>query len=59
MSQIIDEVKKLKLLPYKGFSLSDRVVKKMDKVELTFSVFMSAAFYAAWKLKCQHKQPIF
>ncbi|MEH1805794.1 hypothetical protein [Nostoc sp.] len=55
MSQIIDEVKKLKLLPYKGFSLSDRVVKKMDKVELTFSVFMSAAFYAAWKLKCQHK----
>ncbi|MHC5768968.1 MAG: hypothetical protein ACYTXI_25760 [Nostoc sp.] len=34
MSQIIDEVKKLKLLPYKGFSLSDRVVKKMDKVEL-------------------------
>ncbi|MEH2366517.1 hypothetical protein [Nostoc sp.] len=33
-SQIIDEVKKVKLLLYKGFSLSDRVVKKMDKVEL-------------------------
>jgi hypothetical protein len=33
-SQIIDEVKKVKLLSYKGFRLSDRVVKKMDKVEL-------------------------
>ncbi|MBE8969586.1 hypothetical protein IQ277_26200 [Nostocales cyanobacterium LEGE 12452] len=41
-SQIIDEVKKVKLLPYKGFSLSVRattpqeycVAKKMDKVEL-------------------------
>jgi hypothetical protein len=33
-SQIIDEAKKLKLLSHKGFRLSDRVAKKMDKVEL-------------------------
>ncbi|MBN4005085.1 hypothetical protein [Nostoc sp. LPT] len=33
-SQIIDEVKKVKLLSYKGFSLSNRVAKKMDKVEV-------------------------
>ncbi|MEH1932486.1 MAG: hypothetical protein V7L14_01880 [Nostoc sp.] len=33
-SQIIDEVKKVKLPSYKGFSDSDRIAKKMDKVEL-------------------------
>ncbi|MEH2445081.1 MAG: hypothetical protein V7K18_04660 [Nostoc sp.] len=35
-SQIIDEVKKLKLLSHKGFSDSEpeSVAKKMDKVEL-------------------------
>ncbi|MBN3895081.1 MAG: hypothetical protein HWQ41_07385 [Nostoc sp. NOS(2021)] len=32
-SQIIDEVKKVKLPSYKGFSDSDRIAKKMDKVE--------------------------
>ncbi|WP_341525971.1 hypothetical protein WKK05_25855 [Nostoc sp. UHCC 0302] len=34
MSQFIDEVKKVKRLSHSGFSDSDRVVKKMDKVEL-------------------------
>jgi hypothetical protein len=33
-SQIIDEVKKVKLPFHRGFSDSDRVTKKMDKVEL-------------------------
>ncbi|MEH2297722.1 hypothetical protein [Nostoc sp.] len=33
-SQIIDEVKKVKLLDHKGFSDSKPVAKKMDKVEL-------------------------
>ncbi|MBE9038427.1 hypothetical protein IQ246_25660 [aff. Roholtiella sp. LEGE 12411] len=33
-SQIMDEVKKVKLPSHKGFSDSDRVAKKMDKVEL-------------------------
>ncbi|WP_334961163.1 hypothetical protein [Nostoc sp.] len=33
-SQIIDEVKKVKLLSHKGFSDSEPVAKKMDKVEL-------------------------
>ncbi|MEH1888997.1 MAG: hypothetical protein V7K92_05825 [Nostoc sp.] len=32
-SQIIDEVKKVKLLSHKGFSDSKPVAKKMDKVE--------------------------
>ncbi|MDZ8259345.1 hypothetical protein [Nostoc sp. ChiQUE01b] len=34
ISQIMDEVKKVKLLSHKGFSLSYRIAKKMDKVEL-------------------------
>jgi hypothetical protein len=34
-SQIIDEVKKVKLPFHRGFSDSDRVTKKMDKVELS------------------------
>ncbi|OKH60048.1 hypothetical protein [Scytonema sp. HK-05] len=33
-SQIIDEVQKVKLPSHNGFSDSDRVAKKMDKVEL-------------------------
>ncbi|MEH2393270.1 MAG: hypothetical protein V7K21_16995 [Nostoc sp.] len=33
-SQIIDEVKKVKLLSHKGFSDSEPIAKKMDKVEL-------------------------
>jgi hypothetical protein len=33
-SQIIDEVKKVKLPFHRGFSDSDRVTKKMDKVEI-------------------------
>ncbi|QSJ19035.1 hypothetical protein JYQ62_10015 [Nostoc sp. UHCC 0702] len=33
-SQIIDEVKKVKLPSHRGFSDSDRIAKKMDKVEL-------------------------
>ena len=33
-SQIIDEVKKVKLPDHKGFSDSNQVAKKMDKVEL-------------------------
>jgi len=32
---MIDEVQKVKLLSHKGFSLGDRVAKKMDKVDLT------------------------
>ncbi|MEH2390893.1 MAG: hypothetical protein V7K21_04205 [Nostoc sp.] len=32
--QIIDEIKKVKLLSYKGFSDTEPVAKKMDKVEL-------------------------
>ncbi|MBN3897978.1 MAG: hypothetical protein HWQ41_22720 [Nostoc sp. NOS(2021)] len=35
MSQIIDEVKKVKLPSHKGFSDSDRIAKKMDQVELS------------------------
>ncbi|WP_190233911.1 hypothetical protein [Nostoc sp. 'Peltigera membranacea cyanobiont' 213] len=30
MSQIMDEVKKVKLMSHKGFSLGDRVAKQMD-----------------------------
>ncbi|WP_375467338.1 hypothetical protein [uncultured Nostoc sp.] len=33
-SQIIDEVKEVKLLSHKGFSDSEPVAKKMDQVEL-------------------------
>jgi hypothetical protein len=33
-SHIIDEVKKVKRLPHKGFSLGVHVATKMDKVEL-------------------------
>ncbi|MBN3896099.1 MAG: hypothetical protein HWQ41_12785 [Nostoc sp. NOS(2021)] len=32
--QIIDEVKKVKLPSHKGFNDSDRIVKKIDKVDL-------------------------
>jgi hypothetical protein len=43
-SQIIDEVKKVKLPFHRGFSDSDRVTKKMDKVELSrlFDLFESS-----------------
>ncbi|WP_257235865.1 hypothetical protein [Nostoc sp. 'Peltigera malacea cyanobiont' DB3992] len=34
MSLIHGEIEKLKLRPHIGFSISDRVAKKMDKVDL-------------------------